>query len=159
MTMKMHITKNQRKPHIILYRRDNGTATWMYADDFFVVHDLSHFGLEKTLGYKTAFMGMLNNGMEIKDFENREKPKQMAITAEAVYAENMANLFLMETTHSNLTDFNQVLRHAFKPMNKQLSAPVLSEKEISSVRNHLKQLITQWKELQAGETMELDYEC
>jgi hypothetical protein len=44
-------------------------------------------------------------------------------------------------------------------MNKQLSAPVLSEKEISSVRNHLKQLITQWKELQAGETMELDYEC
>jgi len=31
--------------------------------------------IEKTPGYITAFMGILNNGMDIKDFENREKRK------------------------------------------------------------------------------------
>ena len=84
--MKLQITKNSYKKHTILYRRDDESETWMHADDFFVHHDLSHYALEKTLGYKTAFMGMLNNGMEIKDFEDREKRKQIAITKEAVYA-------------------------------------------------------------------------
>jgi len=155
--MKLQITKNVNKPHFILYRRDDGSTTWMHSDDFFVMHDLSHFALEKTLGYKTAFMGMLNNGMEIKDFENREKRNQMAITAEAIYAENMANLFLMQISQGNFDNFNQILQDAFKPMNKKLAPPVLTEKEILSVRRYLKQLIEQWKELPLTETMELDY--
>ncbi len=44
--MQMRITKNSGKPHIIKYIRDNGTETWMYSDDFFVQHDLSHFAIE-----------------------------------------------------------------------------------------------------------------
>jgi hypothetical protein len=45
--MELRITKNISKPHIILYKRDNDTETWMYADDYFVRHDLSHYALEK----------------------------------------------------------------------------------------------------------------
>lgn len=100
--MLLRITKNYYKPHIILYLRDDGTASWMYADDFFVRHDLSHYCLEKHLGYTTAFMGMLNKGMDIKDFEDRNKRSQMLLTKEALYAENMANLFLMEIAQKNL---------------------------------------------------------
>ena len=51
--MEMRITKNIDKPHIILYERNNGSHTWMYADEFFVMHDLSHYALENKLGYKT----------------------------------------------------------------------------------------------------------
>lgn len=156
--MKLQITKNNGKPHVILYKRDDGTETWMQADDFFVHHDLSHFALEKTLGYKMAFMGMLSNGMEINDFENREKRKQIAITEEAVYAENMANFFLMETAQGNFENFNKILQDSFKRMNTSLSAPFLSEKEILSIREYLKQLIAEWKELPAGERIYLDYE-
>ncbi len=157
--MKLQITKNKGKPHIILYHRDNGTRTWMHADQFFVLHDLSHFALEKTLGYKNAFLGMVNKGMEIGDFENPEKRKQMDLGEEAAYAENMANLFLMEFLQGNFDDFNQILKEAFKPMDKQLSAPILLNKEISSVRTYLQVLIKQWKQLQTSETMHLDYEC
>src|SRR6478672_10525140 len=103
--MLLRITKNKGKPHIILYRRDNGSETWMYADDYFVRHDLSHYCLEKLLGYGKAFMGMLNNGMDIKDFEDREKRKKLTVTSEAMYAENMANLFLMELTQGNFENF------------------------------------------------------
>src|SRR5439155_2355081 len=67
--MLLEITRNADKPHIISYTRDDGTKTWMYADDFFVRHDLSHYAIEKKLGYTSAFMGMLNNGMDIKEFQ------------------------------------------------------------------------------------------
>ncbi len=50
--MLMEITKNEGKPHIISYARDDGTITWMHSDDFFVRHDLSHYVIEKQLGYK-----------------------------------------------------------------------------------------------------------
>ena len=106
--MEMRITKNTAKAHVILYKRNNGTETWMPADDFFVRHDLSHYAIEKTLDYTTAFMGMLNAGMDIRDFENREKRKQLTITQEAWYAENMANLFLIEVSQGYFDNFNQV---------------------------------------------------
>ena len=68
--MLLRITKNYGKPHIILYRRDDGSETWMNADDFFVRHDISHYCIEIFLGYNTSFMGVLNNGMDVKDFED-----------------------------------------------------------------------------------------
>jgi len=155
--VQLRITKNTAKPHIILYHRDNGTETWMHSDDFFVVHDLSHFAIEKTLHYTTAFMGMLNNGMDVKDFENREKRKNIPVTNEATWAENMANLFLMEVAQGNLLDFNQTVKDSFKQMNEITAPPVLSNNEIESVRNYLRELIGQWKTLPAGETLCLNY--
>jgi len=153
--MELQITKNTTKPHIVLYKRDNGTETWMQADDYFVRHDLSHYAIEKTLGYSTAFMGMLNNGMDIRDFENREKRKQLTVTKEAWYAENMANLFLIEIAQGKFDDFNQVASSAFANMSLDFPAPQLSSDQINSVRNYLKELLQAWKELATSSTMVL----
>jgi hypothetical protein len=156
--MELRITKHSDKPHLIAYHRDNGTITWMYADEFFVLHDLSHFAIEKTLGYTTAFMGMLNQGMEIKDFENREIRNSLTITPEAIYAENMANLFLMERSQGILEDFNQVLKEAFNPMKKELESPVLTKKKIDSIRNYFNGIVEAWKLLPNKETMVFVYQ-
>jgi len=156
--MLLQITKHSDKPHIISYRRDDGTTTWMKADDFFVQHDLSHYAIEKTLGYSTAFMGMLNNGMDIKDFENREKRLRLTITAEACYAENMANLFLMEAARDKFDDFNAVLASAFTNMQQPIETPVLTETELNAVRQYLKTLLAQWRQLTPGQTMTLSFE-
>jgi hypothetical protein len=155
--MKLQVTKNGDKPHVIKYIRDNGTETWMPASDFFVQHDLSHFAIEKTLHYTSAFMGMLNEGKDIKDFENREKRNQMAITQEAAYAENMANLFLMEVIQGNFEDFNKALKQAFETVTTQYIAPSLREKQLFDVRTFLRQLLKAWKELPGGETMTLNF--
>jgi len=155
--MELSITKNKDKPHIISYKRDDGSETWMKSDDFFVVHDLSHFALEKTLHFTTAFMGMLNNGMDVKDFESREKRMQIQVSDEAVYAENMANLFLMETTQGQLEDFKETVKQSFKKMNKAVNPPVLNDEEISAVRVYLKELISEWRLLPFGKTMTLIY--
>jgi len=156
--MLLQITKHTDKPHIISYRRDDGTNTWMKADDFFVQHDLSHYAIEKTLGYTTAFMGMLNRGMDIKDFENREKRLQLTVTAEACYAENMANLFLIEAARDKFDDFNEVLAAAFANMQQPVKAPVLTDAELNAIRQYLKTLLKNWKQLAPGQTMTLNLE-
>lgn len=155
--MLLQVTKNNGKPHIIRYTRDNGTNTWMKTDDFFVRHDLSHYAIEKTLGYKTAFMGMLNNGMDIRDFDNREKRLQISVTQEACNAENMANLFLIETIAGNSSNFNEMLASAFSGMQQAFFAPVLSENEIDSIKRYLKKLLQQWGKLPVGETLTLEF--
>ncbi len=155
--MQILFTKNINKQNVIKYIRDNGTETWMYCDDFFIRHDLSHYALEKTLGYKTAFNGMLNAGMDIRDFDDKEKRAQLSVTAEAWYAENMANLFLIELAQGQFTDFNEVQQAAFVSFNQHYPPIRLQEDKIESVRIYLSELLAQWKALPAGETLELSF--
>jgi hypothetical protein len=155
--MEMRVKKNAGKPPVILYRRNDGTETWMQADDFFVRHDLCHYAIEKTLGYNTAFMGMLNNGMDIKDFENREKRKLLTITKEAWYAENIANLFLIEIAQGNFDNFNRVAATAFANCAPGLPLPELSADSMDVIRRFLRKLLASWDGLPAGETMLLTF--
>jgi hypothetical protein len=155
--MQLRITKNSDKPHSLLYKRDNGTETWMSAGEFFVRHDLSHYAIEKTLGYTTAFMGMLNDGMDIKDFEDRDKRLRIPLTAEGVYAENMANLFLMEIAQGGVEDMNQVIADSFIAMGRPLRPVRLSDAELTAVRSLLRQLLGDWNVLPVGQTMILEF--
>lgn len=155
--MQLRITKHTDKPHVLLYRRDDGTETWMAADEFFVRHDLSHYALEKALGYTTAFMGMLNKGMEIKDFEDRSKRKAMRLSEQAVYAENMANLFLMEYAQGQLTDFNSVLSSAFNPMGTAAKPLDLTDEQLHAVRTLFSRLLHDWRVLGPGQIMVLEF--
>ena len=156
--MELQITKNTGKLHVILYKRNNGSETWMKADDYFVRHDLSHYAIEKILHYTTAFMGMLNNGMDIRDFENHEKRKSLTVTKEAWYAENMANLFLIEITQGRFEDFNAVSASAFANMALDMEPPNLAAESINAIRNYLEELLTRWKNLPADQTMFLNFD-
>ena len=151
----MEITKNIDKPHVICYMRDDGSKTWMHADNFFVRHDLSHYAIERILGYTTAFMGMLNNGMDIKDFENREKRKKITMTKEAMNSEQMANLFLMEVAQGDLADFNDTLKQTFTVKEQVFDAPIVTNDQLAAIRKYVRELYKNWDELPAGETMSL----
>jgi hypothetical protein len=153
--MLIRLSKHTGKPHVIKYIRDDGTETWMQADDFFVRHDLSHFALETVLGYKTAFNGMINSGMDIKDFENREKRRAMKVTDEAGYAENMANLFLGEIVQGNFEDFNAVQQQTLAHTNNGIPIVELADEKIQAVRKYFRQLLAEWELLPSGQTMEL----
>ena len=155
--MQILFSKNTNKQNVIKYIRDNGTETWMYCDDFFIRHDLSHYALEKTLGYTTAFNGMINAGMDIRDFEDKEKRAKLSVTAEAWYAENMANLFLIELAQGKFENFNEVQQAAFVSFNQQYPPITLPEEKIRATRNYLSELLAKWKALPSGETLELSF--
>ena len=153
--MQIKITKNTNKPHVICYTRTNLSVTWMHTDHFFILHDLSHYALEKTLNFKTAFMGMLDNGWEINDFENREKRRSLSITEEAWYAENMANLFLTEYFQGQFEDFNATSNDTFKMLQLPYPPLQLDDNTINTIRKQLSALIASWNTLPEGETLTL----
>lgn len=156
--MQLNITKNTGKPHILSYTRDDGSVTWMYSDDFFTRHDLSHYAIETIMEYRTAFYGMLNDGMDIGDFEDREKRLLIPMTDEARWAENMANLFLMETTQGTFPDFNEVQQNTGRSsFGDQYLLMTLSPDQIEGIRNRLRQLLAEWDALPVGETLTLTF--
>ena len=121
-------------------------------------HDLSHYAIEKTLGYRKAFLGMLNEGMDIKAFEDRDTRLQLEVSAEAGWAENMANLFLMETAQGEVNDFNKVLTESFVRIGAAVGPTCIgSPGEISAIRSLLKRLLADWAALPAGETLVLEF--
>ena len=95
--------------------------------------------------------------LEMKDFEDREKRKSMVVSRQAVYAENMANLFLTEKVQGEFADFNAVLATAFVPMNFDYPVPVLSGDDIKKVRTSLGQYFEEWNQLPVGQTMVLKF--
>jgi hypothetical protein len=154
--MQMRLTKNSQKKHTIEYRRDDGSRTWMHADGFFVRHDLSHFAVEKILGFRTGFMGMLNAGMQVQDFEDREKRSKIPLTPEAIHAENMANLFLIEVAQGNFEDFNSTVQSSFNSFGHELDPPVLRDAEIGRIRTYYRELLRNWDRLPVGQKLSLD---
>jgi hypothetical protein len=154
--MKLQFTKNKDKPHVITYYRDNGSNTWMKADEYFVLHDLSHFAIEKNLDYKTAFYGMINRGMELEDFADRVKRNSMTLTNEAWYAESMANIFLMEIMQGETGQFNSIQQQAFREMGRDIDVLDLDDATIARVREYLKALIQQWKKMDDGDALQLE---
>ncbi len=155
--MILQITKNTGKPHIIKYIRDDQTETWMQSDGFFVRHDLSHYAIESILNFRTAFNGMLNKGMDIKDFENKDNRMALAVTSEAFYAENMANLFLIEIAQGEFPDFNAVQQQSLLSFASHIPVITLAEEKINAIRTYLRQLLQQWEALPAGNLLVLSF--
>ena len=82
----------------------------------------------------------------------------MNFTKEGAYAENMANLFLIETSQGTFENFNIVSKQAFESTWKNFPSPDLSDEDIDSVRNYLKKLLKEWNQLPAGKTMIVKFE-
>ena len=154
--MKIQFKKNGNQ-HVISYIRDDQNNHWLIANDFLVLHDLSHYAIEKTLGYQHAFWGLIKSGIHPSDFEDREKRKQWMLSDEAWYAECMANLFLMELTQGEFQDFNVIFSSSLSTTNPEIPILNLSDEIINQIRIYYKQLIVSWRDLTNGQFITLEF--
>lgn len=145
--MQLLLTKNTDKPHVIRFLRDDDTEAWTPASAFLVMHDLSHYALEKTLGYTGAFLGLVNAGMDPAAFEDRATRQKLTLNPEAWYAECMANLLLAELTQGPWEDFNRAASETFSGLQLPYPPPHLENESIDAVRLHYRELIRQWTAL------------
>lgn len=153
--VKISFKKRIGSKNIISFQRPPLPDQWVAADDFLILHDLSHYAIESKLSYQSAFWGLIKSGIHPSVFENKEARDKILVSNKAWYAECLANLFLMELTQGELEDFNEVLQQSVKQMNKNIPELYLTLEQINQIRAYYKQLVNQWKALEPDQTMEL----
>src|SRR5215470_7938977 len=78
------MTKRHDGSTVLRCKRADGSETWQKQDRhaaFFALHDLTHFAVESTLGFKHGFYGLIAEGWDIEDTTG--KGKRGALPAEA----------------------------------------------------------------------------
>ena len=155
--MEIIIKRKTDKKNIISYKRVEGDDFWIEADDFLVLHDLSHFSVETNLHYNTAFWGLLKKGLHPSVFENKLLRDQLELSDEAWHAEHLANLFLIELSQGQFENINQVLKESIMQHNPSLSVPELTEDQISNIRATYRLLAATFKKLSHNESIQLKF--
>jgi hypothetical protein len=153
----IQIKKRANSKHIISYVRDGLETYWIEADNFLVLHDLCHFVIETTLGYKSAFWGLVNSGINPSDFEDKEKRDRLNLSNEAWYAEHLANLFLIEYAQGTFENINEVFKQCMLEHNPNVAIIQFSDAEIEAIRTSLHQLIDAWNHVKDGSYLTLDF--
>ncbi len=155
--MKIIIKKKSDSKHTITYSREGFQDYWIEADDFLVLHDLCHYAIESTLRYKTAFWGLVSNGVNPGVFENKITRDALEISNEAWLSEHLANLLLIEFKQGIFDDINEILEKSLLQQNPSIPFIKISPIELTAIRAlHLK-LIENWKAVKDGDNLSLDF--
>lgn len=155
--MTISFSKHSNKQHTLSCTRNDGSQTWMQVSDFFIVHDLTHYAVETELNYKKAFYGMLNNGVNISDFEKPKHERTVVLTEEAIITEHLVNLFAIDYNQGAIENFNAMLLESIEKENISYKAPQLSNEQLTSIRSTIKHYMLQWNKLPDGESLTLNY--
>lgn len=155
--MEISFKKRAGRKNIISYQRAVLPDHWLEADDFLILHDLSHYAIETQLGYQSAFWGLIKSGVNPIVFENKQARDQLLISNEAWYAECLANLFLIELTQGIFDNFNAVFQESVNQMNKNIPVLLLTVEQINGIRHYYQQLVHTWKDLAHEQAMVLSF--
>ncbi len=155
--MKIQIKKRSNSKHVISYLRDGLETYWIEADNFLVLHDLCHFAIETTLGYKTSFWGLIASGINPNVFENKEKRDALELSNEAWYSEHLTNLLLIEFTQGLYDNINEMLEQSLMQQNPSISVIKISSTELTAIRSLFYKLIDNWNAVKDGNYLSLDF--
>ena len=153
----MEITfKKENTGNTVTCKRPDGTSTWMAAETFMVAHDLTHYVIETTLNAQQGFYGLLAQGIDITDFEKRQKISPASIPPEGIRMEILVGLFLTERNDRRpLVDFNATYRETcekFELANESLPEPLLQ-----SMRKEIDEIIKKWNNLPIGSCLVFNF--
>ena len=155
--MTIAFSKKENKQHTLTCTRTDGSQTWMQVSDFFVAHDLMHYATETVLQYKDAFYGMLNRAINITDFEKPKSQRTVVLSEQAIIAEHLVNLLLIEHNQGLVADFNETLLLSFAADNPEIKPPVVSEETHKKIHNIFSEQINKWYKLATGQTLVLNF--
>ncbi|HEX4641578.1 MAG TPA: hypothetical protein VH252_09335 [Chthoniobacterales bacterium] len=141
--------------------RDNGSSTWQRNEDeharFFPLHDLLHYAIESELGFTRGFFGLIAAGWDI--VETTGKSIRGALPNEALEVEHLVSSFTAEWNSDSgwsAADFND--QAATFAKSRDLPEPrSLTDEELVRVRRRFNKIVTRWRDLPEGETLELPF--
>jgi hypothetical protein len=158
--VRVQITKRADGAGILKCIRSDGTATWQKQSDrhaaHFALHDLTHFAVETTLGYQSAFFGLLAQGWDMEDVTG--KGKRGLLPSEATEVERIVGLFDAERGCGTVWTTEEFNHFAATRASDVCPAHELSTEEISSIKSFRIELFKRWFALPKGESLELEFE-
>ena len=157
--MTIRFTKGKDKPDTLTCRRDDGSCTWTPLN-LAAGHDLGHYAVETTLGFRSAFFGLLAQGWNIQDFgrPDPQSGRKPVLPPEAMQAEVLAGLLDMERRSCRPPAhalFLGMLASACAGLG--LPAPALGTAQLDAIRACRLGLVRRWAEVGEGTFLELDF--
>jgi hypothetical protein len=149
--MLVEITKRADGAGVLRCTRDDGSVTWQKQTRHaahFAHHDLTHYAVETTLGFRRGFFGLIAEGWEIEDTTG--KGARGALPPEAGAVEQIVGLFDAERASVTIWTAEEFNGFGLLPR-------PLSEDEIASVRKRRGELFARWAEVPAGGALRLEF--
>jgi hypothetical protein len=146
----VEIAKRADGAGVLRCTRDDGSVTWQKQTRHamhFALHDLTHFAVESTLGFRRGFFGLIAEGWEIDDTTG--KGARGRLPEEAIEVERIVGMFDTERGSGVLLTAEDFGSGAMRP---------LTDEEIARVRTCRGELLSRWFAVQPGGTMELRFE-
>ena len=151
--MRVEIVKRADGAGVLRCTRADGSIAWQKQVPrhaaHFAPHDLTHFAVETTLGFRRGFFGLLASGWEMEDTTG--KGARGPLPLEAGVVEHIVGLFDSERACGCLWTVEEF--NAYTPPGARL----LTAEDILAVRQRRGELFRQWSEVAPGETLRLEY--
>jgi hypothetical protein len=148
--LRIEIVKQPDGAGVLRCTRQDGTVTWQKQNArhaaYFSLHDLTHYSVETTLGYRKGFFGLIAEGWDTEDTTG--KGARGALPMEAVEVERIVGLFDAERSIGILWTPEEFSQFATRP---------LTPEEIMGVRSARAALFRKWDETSPGQKLELTF--
>jgi len=151
----------QGKPDALTCIRDDKTTLYARLSPYFPLHDLLHYAVETTLGFKEAFWGLLGQGWTIKDFAEKDPVtgKVRRVPLEADLAERLVGFLQLAETGSLSGDPEEIislLNDYCQEIDVALPSWITPDRVVAA-RALIGELRGQWLALPPGGALELSF--
>src|SRR4051812_33910686 len=141
--------------------RDDGSITWQRQSGklgmVFPPHDITHFAVETTLGYRDGFYGLLSEGWDIADFAAPWPRGE--IPAQAREVELIVGCLDSERRSADrwtAADFNAHARiYVSSTRFSSMSVPELTDAQLDAVRQCRDACLARWHALPPGAALDM----
>jgi hypothetical protein len=142
--------------------RADGTVTWQRQEGkqaaFFPKHDLTHCAVESVLGQRQGFYGLVAAGWDFSDF-GTPWPRGK-LPADANVSEMIVGFFDLERSTGTTESASELNRKIAEYCAEQSlpSRRVLTEDELTRIRERCEELFAKWDAVQPGDALEIPFE-
>ena len=160
--LRVLLTRRADGAAVMRCERADGTATWQRHEGrnaaYFPFHDLTHFALESTLGFRQGFFGLIAAGWDVADTGG--KGARGPLPDEARLVEHLAGLLDRERVGGAPplpADEVQAQLRMHEHAGRMGPIPALTDAQLDAVRARAAELHAAWAALPPGETLELRF--
>jgi hypothetical protein len=135
-----------------LHRSDGSFTVQRNPNGFFPAHDLTHYVVETTLGFRRAFYGLVCEGWDFADF-GTPWPRGPMPGDEAGPAEFIVGFLDIERNTGYMSNA-AALMERLRSIGCDL---VITDEQLDRIRQFRDALIARWQQLPPGKTLELEF--